>query len=271
MNKKKEFIRYLINFFVFVTLEVAAILLIYNNSIVQRSEMMDIVNTVNGFFAKTINRVISYFSLKETNEKLSAENSRLNEEIWIMKESFATQNLPDLIKPAQSPFTFIPAQIISNHTGKLHNAIIINKGYEDGICEGMGIITELSIIGYVQNSTKHYSKVVSLLDKDNAISATIKRNNTFGIVKWNGKSIRKITLYDIPIHTEFKTGDTVVSSGYSAMYPPNIPIGIITGNYTQDGTNYNIELELFENYKKLKYVYAVKVRDMEEIKSLTDY
>lgn len=270
MIRKKKFISYLINFFVFVILEVAAIFLIYDNSIVQKSEMMDIANTVNGSVAKTVHSITSYFSLKETNEKLSAENSRLQEEIWIIKEYFTRENIPDAIISAQSPFTFIPALIISNNTDKLHNVIIINKGHADGIREGMGIVTERGIIGYVQNSTKHYSKVVSLLDTDNAISATIKRNGTFGIVKWNGKSIHRIILYDIPIHTEFKTGDTVVSSGYSAMYPPDIPIGAITGSYTQDGVNYDIELELFENYKKLGYVYAVKVRDMEEIESLTD-
>ena len=79
MNKKSPFIRYLINFLVFVILETAAILLVLNNSIVQKSEMMNIVNTVNGSTAKAVDNVFSYFTLKGTNNKLSAENSRLRE------------------------------------------------------------------------------------------------------------------------------------------------------------------------------------------------
>lgn len=268
MNKKSPFIRYLINFLIFVILETVAIMLVLKNSIVQKSEMMNIVNTVNGSAAKAVDNVFSYFSLKKVNNRLSEENGRLKEDNQALKEMIVEHMIPDRIDSPQSSYIFIPAKIISNSTDRLHNILIINKGEEDGIREGMGVITDKGVVGHIVQSTRHYSKITSLLDTDNSISAIIKKNNAFGILKWKGESVYHTTLNDIPIHTAFQEGDTVVSSGYSAVYPANIPIGTITGNFTDDGTNYDIEIEFLENFKSLKYVYVVKVKDLEEIESL---
>lgn len=77
-------------------------------------------------------------------------------------------------------------------------------------------------------------------------------------------------MHDIPVHTVFDDGDTVVSSGYSLIYPPGIPIGTVGGHRLRDGVNYDLTIDLFEEFSRLRHVYVVSRRDIEELNALTD-
>lgn len=171
--------------------------------------------------------------------------------------------------PGSPLFDYIPAQVVSNSTDRLHNILIIDKGRRDGIEEDMGVITDRGLVGYILSTSEHYSKVSSLLDIDNMASATLSRSNTFGVLKWNGQSARRTILHDIPVHTVFEEGDTVVSSGYSLIYPSGIPVGTVVRHELRDGVNYDLTIELFEEFSRLRQVYVVSRRDIKEIEALT--
>ena len=144
------------------------------------------------------------------------------------------------------------------------------KGMRDGIREDMGVVTDRGLIGYILSAGERYSKVSSLLDIDNMASATLTSSNTFGVIQWNGKTARQTILHDIPVHTVFSEGDTVVSSGYSLIYPPGIPIGTVSRYEIRDGVNYDITLDLCEEFSRLRHVYVVSRRDIGELEALTD-
>ena len=134
--------------------------------------------------------------------------------------------------------------------------------------EDMGIITAKGVVGYVLTAGEKYSVVCSLLDIENMVSATISSSNTFGTLYWNGKSTKKALLKDIPIHTEIIKGDTVTTSGYSMIYPPHLPIATITGKSKNNGINYELSVELIEDFNTLMTVYAVCFKEKEEIETL---
>jgi len=79
-----------------------------------------------------------------------------------------------------------------------------------------------------------------------------------------------VKLKEIPKHyTDFAEGDTVLTSGYSIVFPPHHPIGTITSINELSGQNfYDINVALFEDMAKLDFVYIVEHRLKEEIKSL---
>ncbi len=160
--------------------------------------------------------------------------------------------------------------MIANSSDSRHNSIIINKGTADGIEEGMGVVTDKGIIGYILKAGEHYSKISSLMDTDNMASATLKRDNTFGVLQWDGTRMNELTLHDIPVHTTFSTGDTVISSGYSLIYPAGIPIGTVSGKELRDGVNYSLTISTFEKYTSLSYVYVAVRNDIEELNRLME-
>ena len=147
-------------------------------------------------------------------------------------------------------FDYIPASVVSNSTDRLHNIIIINKGTRDGVREDMGVITDRGIVGYVLSAGEKYSKVSSVLDIDNMVSAIHRKTNTFGVLQWNGEH-------------------AVVSSGYSLIYPEGLPVGTVSGKELRDGINYDVTVTLYENFSKLRHVYVAVRKDIDQLLELT--
>lgn len=269
MNNGKRYIVYLINFIVFIILEVIAITMVINGSVIQRSGIMEAASAITNTIAGTSWRITEYFTLGDANEKLSSENAALMIENDRLKTALERISVPDSLLQDDTVFEYIPAAVISNSTDRLHNYLIINKGTRDGVKEDMGVITGNAIIGYIQSAGEKYSKVSSILDTDNMASAFLKSSNTFGVLRWDGKSVHKTVLHDIPVHTEIPANDTVLSSGYSLIYPAGIPIGTVTSTEIQNGINYNVTVTMFEDFQRLRYVYVAVRNDIDELEALT--
>lgn len=268
MNNGKRYIVYFINFIVFIVLEVTAVTMVINGSIIQRSGIMETVSAITNTAAGTSWHITEYFSLGDANRKLSLENTALMTENSRLKTALEKVSVPDSLIQDDAVFDYIPAAVVSNSTDRLHNYLIINKGTRDGVKEDMGVITAKGIIGYIESAGEHYSKVSSILDTDNMASAILKSSNTFGVLKWDGKSVHKTVLHDIPVHTDIPANDTILSSGYSLIYPAGIPIGTVTSTEIQNGINYNVTVTMFEDFQRLRHVYVAVRNDMDELKTL---
>lgn len=270
MKDRNKYILHLINLLVFILLETAAVWLISRNSVIQRSDILRSVSAVTNTFSSGAGNVGRYFSLGKINRRLSEENVALRRENDRLQAALSDLAVPDSLLTESPLFDYIPALVVSNSTDRLHNILIINKGKRDGIAEDMGVVTDRGIIGYILSAGEKYSKVSSILDIDNMASGTLTGSNTFGVIQWDGKTARRTVMQDIPVHTVFSDGDTVVSSGYSLIYPPGIPIGTVAGHRLRDGVNYDLTIDLFEEFPRLRHVYVVSRQDINELNALTD-
>ncbi len=259
----------LTNFLVFIILEAASVLLVSNYDIVKDWEISRALSRPINTLSKAILSVGDYFSLRKTNNRLARENVELRNEnqiLWETIDSLTKHEDSTFVLDSDPTFTYLPAKIVSNSTDRLHNYIIIDKGESDSIKVGQGVVTEKGIIGYVVSVSSKYSKISSILDVDNMFSADLANTATFGTMHWNGKHKNIITMREIPLHTVFNDGDTVVSNGYSLIYPAHIPIGTVVGRDLKDGTNYSADIKLFEDFNRLKYVYVVSRNDIDYLK-----
>ena len=269
MNNRKAYIIYIINCIVFIALEAIALSMVSRSSIVQRSELMKVASSVSNSLTGTTGKIIEYFSLGGVNERLSMENTALRMENDRLRAALEQTVCVDSIAADDSLlFDYIPASVVSNSTDRLHNIIVINKGTRDGVKEDMGVITDRGIIGYILSAGERYSKVSSMLDIDNMASAIHRRSNTFGVLQWNGEHPGEVILHDIPVHTEIFEGDTVVSSGYSLIYPAGLPVGTVSGKELRDGINYDITVSMFEDFSKLRHVYVAVRKDIDQLLEL---
>ena len=256
-------------FFLFIFLEIIALLLIVQNNYYQRSGFINSTNHLSGNILAYVDDVVEYFSLKEANHKLAEENARLHTESkrFFFKTDSKIFYKQDTLYRQQ--YKFISAKVIYNSTNKRNNYITLNKGSNHGIKKGMGVMTVSGILGYVDEVSSNFSSVISVLHKNTKVVARIKKNRQIGTVVWNGGNYRQGELIQIPTHVKLTLGDTIITSGYSQIFPEGILIGTISDFSIEKGDNfYTISIRFSTDYNSLSYAYVIENIMKDEIDKL---
>ena len=135
----------------------------------------------------------------------------------------------------------------------------------------MGVIGPQGIIGIVNQTSKGYASVLSILNQDIKINAKFKNSNVFGSLFWTGKSPNEMELADVSVINPVKVGDTLVTGGMSSYFPEGIVIGTINSvERPKTGGYYSITVTLINNMTDLDYVYVIGNRNREEIIELLE-
>ncbi len=237
----------------------------------QRSFFVHSANALSGFAYNTSAELSSYFSLKSTNERLAEENTGLLQQTngSFLKTDRQVFEFQDTLYQRQ--FSYVYARVINNSVNRRNNFLTLNKGRRHGIEPDMGVITFNGIIGIVKNVSDNFSSVISLLHSDTHISVRLKKNNHMGTLIWEGDNYRKTTLQYIPPHVDLEIGDTLVTSGFSRIFPGEILVGTISDFEIRRGDNfYTATIELAEDFNKLSYVHVVKNLMREELENLEE-
>lgn len=245
--------------FLFLLLEAFAFFLIVQSNFYQRTKFLDASNVVVGNIYGAFNNVTDYFELKNVNEELALENAKLrSRSIQSMIKVFGKNiQINDTIY--RQRYVYTSAEVINNSVNKRSNYITLNRGKFHGVEQGMGVISPDGAVGIVKNASEHFSVVLSLLHKDSKTSAIIKKNGYFGSLTWPGDKYRYGKLQDVPNHVDIEKGDSVITSGYSAVFPKGIFLGTISDFTLPQGSNfYNIDIEYGTDFKRLSHVYIVK-------------
>lgn len=251
--------------FIFLFLQFIAFLLLVQNNNYQNSKFFNSSNFLIGNLYSTINNVNDYFNLKSVNAELAEQNARLqNQSITSFTKVFGTTvEIKDT--SYHQKYLYTSAKVINSSTNKRNNYITLDKGKINGIEAGMGVISGLGVIGTVKNVSENFCSVMSVLHEKNAVSAKIKNSEYFGSLNWELGNYREASLNDIPNHAKLNVGDTIITSGYSAIYPEGVLVGTIKNFNLDEGSNfYEITVELSVDYKKLSHVFIVKNTMKEE-------
>jgi rod shape-determining protein MreC len=259
-----------IHWLLFGLLVYLSVLLIVNNHQFQRSRYLEITQEITGHVHTITKDISSYFSLKRDNEALHARLAQLETERYYLT---APDTLfSDSLFPADDfpTYRFIPARVVNNSVSLHENYLTLNKGSNDGIHADMGILSvNGSVVGVVTKTSPHFSTAISLLNTQYKPNGKIKRNEYFGPLVWDGKDTQFLRLTEIPRHADFEEGDTIITSGYSTVFPKGIPIGVVTGAEKQRDDNYNaLRVRLFTDFHHLSEVLIVDNRLQEEQRAL---
>jgi rod shape-determining protein MreC len=255
------------NRLLFLLLLVISLSLTIQSHSYHKSKMISSANFFTGGIYEKINNVDEYFNLRSQNEELAKENARLKSLLFNQKD---TTKLPqiDSIKGVKKT-DIIVSKVIRNSYSVHENYLTINNGSVSGIKPNMGVINSSGIIGIVDNTSKNYSTIISILNVKSQINAKIKKSNHFGSLVWNGKSTGFVQLIDVPRLAGVRKGDTIVTGGQSIIFPENIGIGTIEKVYIDNVTNYyTLDIKLFNDMTNLGHVYIIKNKDAEEISNL---
>ncbi|MCF6342561.1 MAG: rod shape-determining protein MreC [Bacteroidales bacterium] len=248
----------------FVLLELVSFLMLSNSYSYHKSLHFNAVNDLTGNLFSRYNTMGSYFSLKSENEKLLHENALLRNSL---PSSFLTTDT--CFAFSDSLYNYLPAQVVSNSVDNQNNFLLVNKGSLHGIEKEMGVISGKGIAGIVIGTSKHYSRVMSVLHQNSRISGRIKKNNQLVTVVWDGQNYAEGLVSDIPSHIRLNTGDTIVTSGNSLIFPEGIVIGMVTEQRIPENKSLGEATLVFgTDFNSLQHVYLIQNKMKPEQDSL---
>jgi rod shape-determining protein MreC len=258
-------------FFLFVIFFAIGVALTVNNNAYQRSVTFNSTNEVVGNAYERLNVFKRYMNLGAVNDSLAIENAKLNTALIAIQNQDSAKNtvVKDTVNKVQ--YTYLAARVIKNSVTLRNNIITINKGSNDGIENGMAVISAgKGVVGIIRDVSPHLATIESLLNKDTKISVSIKSTNALGSLVWGDRNsnYRKAYIKDIPNHFKVKLRDTIVTSGYGS-FPPGILVGSVSNRGISTGDNFlTIEINLFNDFSTLQYVYVIKDKLAQEQKAL---
>jgi len=245
------------NLIIFFILEAVALVMISSSHDYHQSVAFGASRSITGFVAKRVENGHSYFNLRQVNEALVAENLMLRRRVESLEAVPQTgfSSINDTISGIR--YNYLNAIVINNSVNKQKNFITLDKGSRHGVTKGMGVASYTGVVGVVVGVSRNYSVAMSLLNTSFKLSASIARNDYFGSLAWDGRNHRYAQLSEIPHHVAVTEGDTIVTSGFSAIYPPGLMIGTLTGDQKRGGDFVTLKVLLSADFKKLTDVYLI--------------
>jgi rod shape-determining protein MreC len=253
-------------FFTFLLLEIFCAWLVVENNQYQGARFFNSSNRLAANIFGFSQQAKAYFSLRQVNEEISRENAQLLTQLerQTQKSGYTPEQLDTLKR-----YKFISAKVINNSVAQFKNYITINRGEDAGIKPGMAAVSTFGAVGKVKSVSEHFAVLISILNIDEQISSVVKRTGHFGTTQWDGTDPRTANLLYIPRHVQLQPGDSVVTSGYNAVFPEGVLIGIIKDvRLKEEALFYDIRVELAQDFRKLSFVKIIRSEFKAELDSL---
>ncbi len=255
----------------FLLLEAVGFVLLFQFNHFQQSIYFTSASGVVGKVYEVSGNVSSFFHLKSQNDYLLDCNSRLEQRVALLEQQLREQGmdsvrLNSLEQLPDKKFQLYKANVIKNSLNRLDNYITLNRGSDDGIQPEMGVVDASGVVGIVYKTSPHYALVLSLLNSKSSINCKIVGSGYFGYLKWEGGDTRFAYLMDLPRHAVFNLGDTVVTSGYSNIFPEGVLVGVVEDLMdSNDGLSYRLKIRLATNFGNLDGVRVINRIGREEL------
>ena len=228
------------------------------------------VARIDGFYGNTL----AYINLNEVNKDLTARNIQLQREAELLRSQLHqftkdTTLTEQIMHEKLKDYTMIPATVVSNSNERDNNYLVIDKGTIDGIKPEMGVVGGGGVVGIVYLTGPHRSLVIPVTNRKSSISCRVRGQSYFGYLQWDGSSMRRAYVDDIPRYARVKKGEAVETSGYSSVFPPGIFVGRIRSiSNSPDGQSYKLDVTLGTNFANLRDVEVVATPYKAEIDTL---
>lgn len=276
-HKSESYMRDLLNFFLkynywflFILLELISFTLLFRFNVYQSGAFFTASNRMAGSVYELVDNITGYFHLKTINDDLVQRNVQLELQTEALRQSLLdltgdSTGIEQMKKEALAGYDLYKAKVIGNSITHSNNYITINKGQNDGIRSEMGVVDGNGVVGIVYLTSSNYSIVIPVLNSKTSISCKIKHSDYFGFLQWDGGSSEYAMVRDMPRHSLFSLGDTVVTSGHSAVFPAGIPIGTVEDiSDSHDGLSYLLKVKLFTDFGRLDAVRVISRKDQDE-------
>jgi rod shape-determining protein MreC len=245
------------NLIIFLILESIAVYLVVTRNDYQNSRVLKDIRVLTIGIEKKISSSRSYFNLNDINANIARENVSLRNEMEkiVRNDTQLYYSVSD--SGHQQHYLYTSAEIVNNSVNRQKNYFTLNKGKNQGVNVDMAVTSPDGAVGIIVSSGDNFSVGMSLLNLDFRLSTRMKSNNFFGSLSWDGRDYRYAILNEIPQHVIINKGDTVETTGYSAIFPEGILVGVVNDYEKVGGDFYKIRVLLSADFRKLNYISVI--------------
>jgi len=167
--------------------------------------------------------------------QLTAENRRLRNEAMFNQARMArlatlaadNARLRGLLDAAQTGnLDAFLAPVLDIDLDPARHRLVLNAGTREGVQVGQNVIDANGLLGQVIAVTPMYANVLLLTDPSHAVPVAVARNGVRLVVYGEGRS-DKLRLTSVPLSSDVKVGDVLVTSGLGGRFAPGFPVGKI--------------------------------------------
>ena len=228
------------------------------------SPLQKIIYNANDKLKGSFDFFINFSKVKQENEELAAKNAELENKLIEynrMKEENTTLREMFDYSQANQNYNYLGCNIVGYSGGNISNGYIIDKGINDGVKKDMIVITPAGLVGKVTKSESNYSIVQTILNENIAVASMVESTReTTGILQGitDSKNKNLTMLSNIPIDSEIKEGDVILTSGLGGMYPQEIRIGeVVSVEVDSVGIMKKAIVKPYVDFNKLEGLFVV--------------
>lgn len=260
-------------FFVFVLLELVSLVLYFSFNNFQHGQYLNASNTVAGKLYEVRSSITDYMELGNKNWELARENAMLKNQLYAANkalEYFREDSTYAVRKKVaeDNNYSFMAARVVNATFTKAHNYLTLDKGSAEGVRPEMGVVCQAGVVGIVSAVSEHFSLVIPVLNVSSRISVKVKDKSQTGTLVWKGDDYRYASLEDVPSYIPVAKGDTIITSGYSSIFPEGVFVGKIVKTERGKDQLQKLNVGLGPDFSKLVYVDIINFKNAEEMKKL---
>lgn len=237
------------------------------------NSVQGVVYNFNNKVKGSISFIVNYKDIKKENDDLRKENTELKDKS-LKYDALANENerLRQMLnfKNQRSEYNYLGCDIIGKSGSNWLDGFIINRGSDDGVKDRMIVVTGDGLVGQVTSVGSNWSIVQSLVNENIAVAAMLNstREND-GVVNGyrddNDKLLAKLNY--LPLNSNVKVGDMVLTSGLGQLYPKDIKIGKVIAIEEDKGKLIkNALIEPSVDFNKLEELFVVIPKNDREVK-----
>lgn len=272
------FIRRYFNFLLFLVLQVVSIYIIVHYNTYHEAAFGNTANRITGSVNKRYNGIQNYFKLKQTNDSLLAANEALYNKLKTDNNlpDSASKTVVDTVKldsMVQSrSIEYLGSKVVANSVSAQNNYMVLFGTNVPKFKNGMGIVdANNNVAGVVTEVTGNYAVVMSLLHKDSRLSAKLYKGGETGTLVWDGNTPGLLTLTAISKGAKIAVGDSVITSGFSTIFPKGLLVGTVHQLFKEAATsNYRIVVKSAANFDDIQYAYGILNIHQNAVKALLE-
>ena len=228
------------------------------------SPLQKIVYNINSRVKETVDFFLNFSEVKLENEQLKQKNAELANEL-IEYESLKdeVERLREALNftESRSNYNYVGVNIIGYSGSSLSDGYIIDKGSNDGIAKNMVVVSYKGLVGKVTKVSSNFAVVQSILNENIAVAVMDQqtRDATGALQGLSDKKDTNMTVvYNLPIDSDVKEGDIIITSGLGKIYPKEIPVGTVV-SVQEDNVKVmkSAVVEPFVNFNKLEELFVV--------------
>ena len=244
--------------FVFFFAIILSSTLLFNNENEEMNVIRGFATDIVSFLSSPMVKVKSLAIVSEENQYLREKNLQLNLELGsILYAADENKKLRDLLDfKRDTKLKIVPARIINKGIQTNLNSLTIDVGSKNGLLSNQAVLTPEGIIGKTVQVGQSSSLVQSISDNNFRLSVRIMPSGAVGILRWHSNSMCKV--YEVQKNVEINIGDRVITSGFSKIYPPKLPVGVVSGVYDERGSYQKVvNVEIQSDFESIQNVFVV--------------